>query len=178
MISRQSRTRVPRTVSHFTCLPSNNALIVTIDGNLVFHFPSSNFHASVQVNSQRGVEPHSLETNIGFESINLTLDLVQELISRLRQRELTKSPPTPPSPSIPTSPSLFSPVSPSINFVVGRLIRIQIFCSHPSLAIASRIRCKEGSKENIPRCKRNFLSSRPISSSYGLVRPCCPRSSS
>ena len=178
MTFRRSRTRVPRIVSRFTCLPPNNALIITIDGNLVFHFPSSSFHASVQVNSQRGIEPHSLETNIGLESINLTVDLVRELISRLKQRELTKSPPTPPTPFIPTSPSLFSPVSPSINFVVGRLIRIQIFCSHPSLAIASRICCKEGSKENFPRCKRNFLSSHSTPNSYDLVRPCCPRSSS
>ena len=167
MIFRQSRTRVLRTVSPFTCLASNNTLIATIDENLVFHFPSSNFHASVQVNSQRGIEPHSLETNIGLESINLTVDLVRDLISRLKPKELTKSPPTPQSPSI--------PMSPSFNFMVRGLIRVQVFCSHPSTAIASRIRCKEGSQENVLRCERIFSPSHSISHSYGLVRPYCPQ---
>ena len=178
MIFRRFRTRAPRTVSRRTFLILNNTLIVTIDGNLVFHFPSSNFHASVQVNSQRGIEPHSLETNIGLESINLTVDLIRELTSRLKSTEPTKSPPAPPSSFTPTTPSPFSPVSPSINFIVRGLIRVQVFCSHLSPAIASRICCNEGSQENVPRCKRTFPSSHSISHPYGLVRPCCPRSSS
>lgn len=158
MIFRRSRTRPPRTVRPFAYLALNNTLIVTVDGNLVFHFPSSNFHASVQVNSQRGIEPHSLEVNIGLESINLTIDLVRELVGRLKPRGPTKSPSTPPSSFIPTSPSLFSPVSPSINFMVCALVRVQVFSSHYSPALASWSRCKEGPQENFPRRKRIFLS--------------------
>ena len=125
-------------------LPLNNTLIITIGEGLVFHFPSSNFHASVDVNSQRGIEPHSLEISVGLESINLTVDLVQELVGRLKSRERTKPPPTPtPSPLAPMTPSLFTPMSPSIHFMVGYLIRVETIYSHLSPAIASRVRRKE-----------------------------------
>lgn len=137
-------------VRRFIHLTPNNRLIATADGNLVFHFPSSNFHASVDVNSQRGIEPHSLETSIGLESINLTVDLIQELIGRLKPRNPTKPPPTPSSPFSPATSSLFSPTSPAIHFMVRNLIRVEFFCSHPFPAIASRIRPKGRSQEIVP----------------------------
>lgn len=151
----QSRPQVPRVVSPFTQPTSNNRLTIIIDGNLVFHFPSSNFHASVDFNSNRGIEPHSLETSVGLESINLTVDLVQELIGRLKPREPTKTPSTPPpqpSPFTPVTPSLFSPMSPSVHFMVGHRISVGFFRSHPPPAIASRVRRDEGPQENLPRC--------------------------
>jgi len=160
-------------------LPLDNALTITIGGNLVFHFPSSNFHASVDVNSQQGIEPHSLEINVGLESINLTVDLVQELIGRLNSRERMRSPPTPiPSPITSTTPSLFSPMSPSIHFMVCHLIRIEMFYAHLSPAIASRVCRKEGPRENLPRCKCTLLSSHSIPHSDRLVRLFCPPSDS
>ena len=139
----------------------NNELIVILDGNLVFHFPSSNFHASVDVNSHGGIEPHSLEVSIGLESIDLTVDLVQELIGRLKPRKPTKpasTPPPQPTPLSPLSPSLFSPMSSSIQFMVGEIIFLEIFRSHPPPVIASRIHRNKGPQENVPRCERFSLS--------------------
>lgn len=139
-----------------SCLTSpvlKNGLTVNTDGNLVFHFPSSNFHASVDINSQRGIEPHSLEANIGLESINLTIDLVQELINRLKRRDTAKSPPPPPQPSpfIPTSPSLFSPLSPSLQFMVNESIPVNPFRSHPLPAVSPWIHREERPQEDSPR---------------------------
>ena len=128
---------------YVSCL--DGALIVIIDGNLVFHFPSSNFHASVDINSQRGIEPHSLETTIGLESINLTVDLMRELVSRLKQQKPTKSPATPPSSFSPTISSPL-PMSPSIHFMVSDLTHVGLFCPHHPPAIASRICRKERSQ--------------------------------
>lgn len=160
MIFRRSRIQVPRTVSRFAYFHLNNRLIITTDGatdgNLVFHFPSSNFHASVDVNSQRGIEPHSLETNIGMESINMTVDLVQELIGRLKSRKPTKPPQTPPPQSgtlSPPAPGLFSPMSPSIQFMVGDRTLVKTFPSHSFPVVASWIHHKEGPQENFPRCE-------------------------
>lgn len=132
-------------VGHFTYLALNGALITIIDGDLVFHFPSSNFHASVDINSQRGIEPHSLETTIGLESINLTVDLMRELVSRLKPKKATKPPATPPSSLSPTISSPF-PMSPSIHFMVSNLTHAGLFRSHHSLAIASWVCRKERSQ--------------------------------
>ena len=122
-------------VGPIPCLAFDNRLIVVIDGNLVFHFPSSNFHTSVDVNSHQGIEPHSLETSIGLESINLSVDLVQELVSRLKSRTPAK-PKTLPTPSPRASPfsastPSFFPTSPSIQFMVGDGIFVEFFHSHP-----------------------------------------------
>jgi len=146
----------------FVCVALDNRLIVTAEGNLVFHFPSSNFHTSVDVNSHRGIEPHSLETSIGLESINLSVDLVQELVGRLEPRAPTKPrhPPTPspqPSPFFPTTPSFF-PTSPSIQFMVGVRNFVEFSRSHPPPAVASWICRDEGPQENVPRCELSSLS--------------------
>ena len=142
---------------------------------MVFHFPSSNFHASVDINSQRGIEPRSLEASIGLESINLTLDLLQDLIGRLKLREPTKPPPSPlPSP-FPTSPSLFSPLSPSLQFMVSNYIFAIIFRSHTRTVITPWIHYSEGLQEKHPRCKFTSLSSYLAPLSDGPVRHCYPQ---
>lgn len=139
----------------------NDILIITIAENMVFHFPSSNFHTSVDINSHRGIEPHSLETSIGLESINLSVDLVQELVSRLKSRASAKPkrPPAPsprPSPFSPTTPSFF-PMSPSIQFMVGVITFLDSFRSHIPPAVASWTCCDEGPQEVVPRCELSFL---------------------
>lgn len=178
MTFRQSRIQVLRTVGCFVYCASENVLIVTTGENLVFHFPSSNFHASVGINSQRGIEPQSLEVNIGLESINLTVDLVQELVSRLKPREPTKSP-LPPSPQpsqcVSATPSLFAPMSPSLQFMVGDRILTNPFHSHAPPVVASRDCCKEETQENPLRCNPAFLPSYITSRFDDLVRPYYPQ---
>jgi hypothetical protein len=158
----------------------NDGLIPAKDGNLVFHFPSSNFHASVDINSQHWIGPHSLEANIGLESVNLTVHLVQELISRLKPRESTKSllPLAPqPIPHAPTTPSMFSPISPSLPFMVGHRFFVNTPRSHVHPVIASRAHRKEGTQEIISRRTLFFLPTQPPIL-IDLARLCYPQSSS
>lgn len=158
----------------------NYILIITVGGNLVFHFPSSNFHASVDINSQRGVEPRSLEISIGLESINLTVDLVQELFSRLKPRDSTRSPPPPssqPSPFIPTTPSRFSSMSSNLQFMVGRRIPVNIY---PILTLPQSLSRRSATRKDP---KKTFLDVSSFSFVCGFpfddpVRPCYLQSTS
>lgn len=148
-------------VGPFARLVLNNILIAAVAENLVFHFPSSNFHTSIDINSHRGIEPHSLETSIGLESINLSVDLVQELVGRLKSRVSAKPKPPPApspwaSPFSSTTPSFF-PMSPSIQFMVSVITFVEFFRSHLLPAVASRTRRDEGPQETVPRCELPFL---------------------
>jgi hypothetical protein len=58
-----------------------------LDTTTIIHLPLSEMNASIGINSERGIVPHSLDVDIDLETINISFDLLQNMISSLKAQK-------------------------------------------------------------------------------------------